>query len=150
MEYTTSSGVIAMPAHYALVPQEEMVYLDGGALFNITQEQLIQFGVNVLVNGFMVLSGAFFSAGVGMLANAFVGTTLKSGVRIMKDFFSSLNGAQWGALAIVGVMGGFYGVSMLSYYYMALVDPLIKVFQEAYALTQEQLAAQQQAEAVAA
>ena len=68
----------------------------------------------------------------------------------MKDFFSSLNGAQWGALAIVGVMGGFYGVSMLSYYYMALVDPLIKVFQEAYALTQEQLAAQQQAEAVAA
>ena len=141
MEYTVSAGAVCMPAHYALVPQEEMIYLDGG---------ITQFGVNVLVNGFMVLSGAFFSAGVGMLANAFVGTTLKSGVRIMKDFFSSLNGAQWGALAIVGVMGGFYGVSMLSYYYMALVDPLIKVFQEAYALTQEQLAAQQQAEAVAA
>ena len=146
MEYTVSAGAVCMPAHYALVPQEEMIYLDGG----ITQQDVIQFGVNVLVNGFMVLSGAFFSAGVGMLANAFVGTTLKSGVRIMKDFFSSLNGAQWGALAIVGVMGGFYGVSMLSYYYMALVDPLIKVFQEAYALTQEQLAAQQQAEVVAA
>ena len=35
MEYTTSSGALAMPAHYALVPQEEMVYLDGGALFKI-------------------------------------------------------------------------------------------------------------------
>ena len=63
MEYTTSSGALAMPAHYALVPQEEMVYLDGGALFNITQEQVIQFGVNVLVNGLMFLGGAFFSAG---------------------------------------------------------------------------------------
>ena len=35
-----------------------MIYLDGG----ITQQDVIQFGVNVLVNGFMVLSGAFFSA----------------------------------------------------------------------------------------
>ena len=58
MEYTTSSGALAMPAHYALVPQEEMVYLDGGALFNITQEQVIQFGVNVLGNGLMFLGGA--------------------------------------------------------------------------------------------
>ena len=74
MEYTVSAGAVCMPAHYALVPQEEMIYLDGG----ITQQDVIQFGVNVLVNGFMVLSGAFFSAGVGMLANAFVGTTLKS------------------------------------------------------------------------
>ena len=78
MEYTTSSGALAMPAHYALVPQEEMVYLDGGALFNITQEQVIQFGVT-------------------------------------------------------GLLGGLYGLSMASYYYMQLVDPLIKAFQDAFA-----------------
>ena len=89
MEYTTASGALAMPAHYALVPQEEMVYLDGGALFNITTEQVIQFGVNVVVNGLMFLGGAFFSAGVAMVTNAFVGTTLKSGGKIMKDFFGS-------------------------------------------------------------
>ena len=125
MEYTTSSGALAMPAHYALVPQEEMVYLDGGALFNITQEQVIQFGVNVLVNGLMFLGGAFFSAGVG--------TTIKSGGKIMKDFFSSLNGSQWVMLGITGLLGGFYGLSLASYYYMQLVDPLIKAFQDAFA-----------------
>ena len=133
MEYTTSSGALAMPAHYALVPQEEMVYLDGGALFNITQEQVIQFGVNVLVNGLMFLGGAFFTAGVGMVANAFVGTTIKSGGKIMKDFFSSLNGSQWVMLGITGLLGGFYGLSLASYYYMQLVAPLIKAFQDAFA-----------------
>ena len=133
MEYTTSSGALAMPAHYALVPQEEMVYLDGGALFNITQEQVIQFGVNVLVNGLMFLGGAFFSAGVGMVANAFVGTTIKSGGKIMKDFFSSLNSHQWVILGVTGLLGGLYGLSMASYYYMQLGDPLIKAFQDAFA-----------------
>ena len=120
-----------MPAHYALVPQEEMVYLDGGALFNITQEQVIQFGVNVLVNGLMFLGGAFFSAGVGMVANAFVGTT--TAALDCKDFFSSLNGSQWVVLGITGLLGGFYGLSLASYYYMQLVDPLIKAFQDAFA-----------------
>ena len=132
MEYTTSSGALAMPAHYALVPQEEMVYLDGGALFNITQEQVIQFGVNVWSTP-DVPGGAFFTAGVGMVANAFVGTTIKSGGKIMKDFFSSLNGSQWVVLGITGLLGGFYGLSLASYYYMQLVDPLIKAFQDAFA-----------------
>ena len=132
MEYTTASGALAMPAHYALVPQEEMVYLDGGALFNITTEQVIQFGVNVVVNGLMFLGGAFFSAGVSMLTNAFVGTTLKSGGKIMKDFFSSLNGHQWVMLGVTGLLGGLYGLSMASYYYMQLVDPLVKAFQDAF------------------
>lgn len=132
MEYTTASGALAMPAHYALVPQEEMVYLDGGALFNITTEQVIQFGVNVVVNGLMFLSGAFFSAGVAMVTNAFVGTTLKSGGKIMKDFFSSLNGSQWAILGVTGLLGGFYGLSLASYYYVQLIDPLVKAFQDAF------------------
>lgn len=141
MEYTTSSGMIAMPAHYALVPQEEMVYLEGGALFNITQEQVIQFGVNVLVNGLMFLGGSFFSAGVSMLAYAYVGTTATSGNRIMKDFFSSLNGSQWVVLGITGLLGGFYGLSMASYYYTALVDPLIKAFRDTFAAIEAEAAA---------
>ena len=132
MEYTTASGALAMPAHYALVPQEEMVYLDGGALFNITTEQVIQFGVNVVVNGLMFLGGAFFSAGVAMVTNAFVGTTLKSGGKIMKDFFSSLNGSQWAILGVTGLLGGFYGLSLASYYYVQLIDPLVKAFQDAF------------------
>lgn len=132
MEYTTSTGMIEMPAHYALVPQEEMVYLDGGALFNITQEQIIQFGVNVLVNGLMFIGGSFFAAGVSMVTNAFVGTTPTTGGKIMKDFFSSLNGAQWGFLAVASVLGGFYGLSMAAYYYTSLIDPLIKAFQESF------------------
>ena len=63
-----------------------------------------------------------------MVANAFVGTTIKSGGKIMKDFFSSLNGSQWVMLGITGLLGGFYGLSLASYYYMQLVDPLIKAF----------------------
>ncbi len=145
MEYTTAAGMIAMPAHYALVPQEEMMYLDGG-IFNITQEQVIQFGVNVLVNGLMFLSGSFFTAGVSMLGNAFLGTTTTSGIKIMGDFFSSLNGAQWVILGLTGILGSFYGLTMLSYYYMALVDPLVKAFQEAFAAVE----ADQQAQLAAA
>ena len=132
MEYTTSSGMIAMPAHYALVPQEEMVYLEGGALFNITQEQVIQFGINVLVNGLMFIGGTFFTAGVSMVGNTFLGTTATSGGKIMKDFFSSLNRSQWGFLAIASVLGGLYGLTMAAYYYNSLIDPLVKAFQDAF------------------
>lgn len=132
MEYTIATGMIDMPAHYALVPQEEMVYLDGGALFNITQEQIVQFGVNVLVNGLMFIGGSFFTAGVSMLTNAFVGTTPTTGGKIMKDFFSSLNGAQWGFLAVATVLGGLYGANMVAYYYNTLIDPLIKAVQGSF------------------
>ena len=89
-------------------------------------------GVNVVVNGLMFLGGAFFSAGVAMVTNAFVGTTLKSGGKIMKDFFSSLNGSQWAILGVTGLLGGFYGLSLASYYYVQLIDPLVKAFQDAF------------------
>lgn len=135
MEYTTATGMMDMPAHYALISEEEMVYLDGGAFPSISQEQLIQFGVNVLVNGLMFISGSFFTAGVAMLSNAFVGTTITTGGKIMKDFFSSLNAKQWGFLAVAGIMGGFYGLSMAAYYYTSLIDPLIKAFQESFLTT---------------
>ena len=133
MEYTASAGVLAMPAHYALVPQEEMVYLEGGAIFGITQEDVVQFAANVLVNGLMFLGGSFFSAGATMLAYALIGPTPTSGGKLMKDFFSSLNGAQWVMLGVTGLLGGFYGLTMASYYYMALVDPLVKAIQETFA-----------------
>lgn len=132
MEYTTSAGVLAMPAQYALIPQEEMVYLEGGALFGITTQDVVQFAANVLVNGLMFLGGSFFSAGATMLTYALVGTTTTSGGKLMKDFFSSLNGAQWVMLGVTSLLGGFYGLTMASYYYMALVDPLVKAIQETF------------------
>lgn len=134
MEYTTSSGMIAMPAHYALVPQEEMVYLEGGALFdfdiNITKEQVVQFGINVLVNGLMFLGGTFFVSGVSMIKNAYVGNTVTTGNNLMKDFFSSLDGSQWAFMGVASVLAAAYGVNLATYYYTTLVDPLIKAIQE--------------------
>ena len=135
MEYTTSSGAIAMPAHYALVPQEEMVYLEGGTLFDFTKEQVIQFGVNVLVNGLTLFGSAFFSAGVSTLAYALIGTTPTTGRKLLNDFFSSLNPAQWGAFGFAAALGTAYGVSRAVYYYNALIDPLVKAVQQAYADT---------------
>ena len=94
MEYTTSSGAIAMPAHYALVPQDEMVYLEGGALFDISKEQVLQFGVNVVVNGLTLFGGILFSSGVSMLACALIGTTSTTGrvppFRMQPRLFSSI------------------------------------------------------------
>lgn len=135
MEYTTSSGVIAMPAHYALVPQEEMVYLEGGAILdiNITKEQVIQFGVNVLVNGLLFLGGTFFASGVSLVKNAYVGNTTTTGNNIMGDFFSSLSGGQWALLAVGGVLGGIYAANMAVYYYTTLIDPIVKAVQDAVA-----------------
>ena len=128
MEYTTSSGVLAMPAHYALVPQEEMVYLEGGA-FSITPEQVIQC---IKDSGLRGRGGGGFPTG-----------------RVMKDFFSSLNSAQWVMLGVTGLLGGMYGLSLASYYYTQLVDPLVKAFQEAFAMTAAQAEAQGQLPAAA-
>jgi len=50
----------------------------------------------------------------------------------MKDFFSSLNGSQWAILGVTGLLGGFYGLSLASYYYVQLIDPLVKAFQDAF------------------
>ena len=133
MEYITSSGTIAMPAHYALVPQEEMVYLEGGALFDISKEQILQFGVNVVVNGLNIIGGFCFSAGVSMLTYALVGTTSTSGRKLLNDFFSSLNPYQWVAFGVTATLGTAYGVSRAIYYYNTLIDPLVKAFQQAYA-----------------
>lgn len=133
MEYITSSGTIAMPAHYALVPQEEMVYLEGGALFDISKEQILQFGVNVVVNGLTFIGGVCFSAGVSMLAYALIGTTTTSGRKLLNDFFSSLNPYQWVAFGVAATLGTAYGVAQAVYYYNALIDPLVKAFQQAYA-----------------
>lgn len=135
MEYITSSGAIALPAHCALIPQEEMVYLEGGALFNITQEQIIQFGVNVVVNGLNILGGTFFSAGVSMLAYALIGTTPTSGRKLLNDFFSSLNPSQWVAFGFATALGAAYGVGRAVYYYNTLIDPLVKAVQNAYEQT---------------
>lgn len=133
MEYITSSGTIAMPAYYALVPQEEMVYLEGGAFFDISKEQILQFGVNVVVNGLTLLGGVCFSAGVSMLTYALIGTTSTSGRKLLNDFFSSLNPYQWVAFGAATVLGTAYGVVQAVYYYNALIDPLVKAFQQAYA-----------------
>ncbi len=133
MEYTTSSGAIAMPAHYALVPQDEMVYLEGGALFDISKEQVLQFGVNVVVNGLTLFGGILFSSGVSMLACALIGTTSTTGRKLLNDFFSSLNPTQWVAFGFAAALGTAYGVGQAVYYYNALIDPLVKAFQEAFA-----------------
>lgn len=135
MEYITSSGMIAMPAHYALVPQEEMVYLEGGALFDISKEQVLQFGVNVVVNGLTFLGSVCFSAGVTMLSYALIGTTSTTGRKLLNDFFSSLNPYQWVAFGAAATLGTAYGLVQAAYYYNALIDPLVKAVQEAYADT---------------
>lgn len=127
-----------MPAQYALIPQEELVYLDGGA---ITQEQVIQFGVNVLVNGLMFLGGSFFAAGVTMVFNAYDGVTITSGNKVMGDFFSSLDGGQWIFLGVATMLAGVYAAVQASSYYNGLIKPIIDAVQQAYDQTMAEQAA---------
>ena len=56
-----------------------------------------------------------------------------TGRKLLNDFFSSLNPTQWVAFGFAAALGTAYGVGQAVYYYNALIDPLVKAFQEAFA-----------------
>lgn len=132
----TRSNLIAMPACYAVVTEEEMVYLDGGA-FSITKEDVINFGINFVNNLALVVGGISFSMGMEY-ATSKIKLLGFSGA--MSNIFSTIRGFNgWQIAALVGCTAcAAYYVTYQVMQIVSLVQALGDAFKQAYDQTVEQ------------
>ncbi len=106
MEHTYQSTLL-MPASYAVLAEDEMTYIEGGAFtLNITTEQVASFAANVVINALGMMGSAFVTYGYstikeGMLNGLTVGQTID-------HTWSRMN--TWSRIAMVGLagLGGYY------------------------------------------
>lgn len=128
MEYTCQNPM-RFPAAYAVVAEEEMVYVEGGAFtfnvgkyqvtVNIDQQQVLAFCTNVVVNYIRLLGQAAFTNAVnGLQAARADGLSTKGAVQYFWK-----NQGTFGRVATV-VAGGFAGyylyVQAVNIYYAAV------------------------------
>ena len=80
MDHTYQSTML-MPASYAVLSEEEMTYLDGGADYNFNvgkytvtfhPEVLVTYAMNVVVNGVYMLSQGSFQYFINTFYNDYV------------------------------------------------------------------------------
>ena len=115
-----------LPAAYAVITEEEMTYLDGGAIvtlghafgrdWNIDTDQLTTFCVNFAVN----LSSYVMTAAYSYVTNIFA-TGIASGLSIAGCVWHAWGKLQtpWsrmGAVAITGIAGVYAGMQAYSIY----------------------------------
>lgn len=106
-------STMLLPASYAVLSEEEMTYIDGGAFsINITPQQVANIALNVFVNGLLVLGrGAFEQASALVQGGLDDGLTLDG---IAVHFWSKLNGWSKAATIGLGVLGGVYVYGQVS------------------------------------
>lgn len=138
MEYN-NQRMLQLPTVYAVLSEEEMTYIDGGAFsFNITQEQVAVFTINLAVNTLNLL---------GQGAVEYFSTMLQNGFNDGLSLYGILD-HQWGkmntwskvAAGGLAVLGGYY-VYVQVYSIVQSVKQLIGAFKETFA----QIKADQQA-----
>lgn len=140
----TRSNLIAMPACYAVLTEEEMVYLDGGA-FSITKEDVIQFGINFTHNLAMVVGSLSLSLGVSTVTKNISNLGFALGMEKIFSTIAGFNGWQMAALVGCTACAAYY-VTLQVMQIVALVNAIGQSIQE----TIQQSQAQAQGQAVAA
>ena len=114
MDHTSQSAML-MPASYAVLSEEEMTYLDGGAdySFNIGDytvtlhpEVLGAYAMNLVVNTFYMLGQGAFQYTVNTFKEGLMDGLTVGGV--IKHNWNRMN--NWSRAATVGmsVLGGYY------------------------------------------
>ena len=110
---------LQLPAGYSVLSAEEMTYTEGGALsINITPEQVMTFGMNVVVNLVGVMGRYAFQSAVSGMQNA-----LNDGLSV-----GDAVGHYWGKLntlsrvASIGLagLGCYYGYLQARSIYLSL------------------------------
>ena len=98
---------LQLPAGYSVLSAEEMTYTEGGALsINITQEQVMAFGMNVAVNLLGMMGRYAFQSAFSGMQNA-----LNDGLSVgdaVGHYWGKLN--TWSKVASIGMagLGGYY------------------------------------------
>lgn len=114
MDHTSQSAML-MPASYAVLSEEEMTYLDGGAdySFNIGDytvtfhpDVLGAYAMNLVVNTFYMLGQGAFQYAVNTFKDGLMDGLTVGGV--IKHNWNRMN--NWSRAATVGmsVLGGYY------------------------------------------
>lgn len=126
MDHTSQSAML-MPASYAVLSEEEMTYLDGGAdySFNIGDytvtlhpEVLGAYAMNLVVNTFYMLGQGAFQYTVNTFKEGLMDGLTVGGV--IKHNWNRMN--NWSRAATVGmsVLGGYYAYAQVRSMYLSL------------------------------
>ncbi len=133
---------LQMPSHYAVLSEEEMTYEGGGFSIEISQEQVIQFAANVVVNTISVLGRASFEYVVNTMKNGLADGLSVAGV--VDHFWNRLN--PWSKAITVGMVGiGTYYAGVQVYGLVRNVMSLIDSIKESFEASKAEQAAAQPA-----
>lgn len=102
---------ILLPANCALLTEEEMVYVDGGA---ITAQDVATFAGNFVRNALYMIGSIGFSVGLGFVSSSIQGAgSFAGGMSAVGAAIGALNSAQLATLAGLGVLASFYFVGQV-------------------------------------
>lgn len=114
MEHTYQD-TMRLPAAYAVLVEEEMTYLDGGAVYSfdvgkytvsVDTDVLALYAMNLAVNTLYVLGQGSFQLFTNTIQNGLAdGLTLYGS---LDHFWRGLNGWSKAATVGMGVLGGYY------------------------------------------
>lgn len=124
MEFT-QQGLMQLPASYAVLSEDEMIYIEGGALeFNISQQDIANFAANVGINLILMFGRTAFANTV-------------AGIQDMRNDGLTTMGAiehYWGRQTPAGktmtfVFAGFAGF-YLYVQAMGIINSFLSVYSE--------------------
>lgn len=144
MEFTYQNQM-QLPASYAVLSEDEMVYIGGGAFeLNISQQDVLNFTVNVGVNL------------VRMLGQAAISNTINGIIDMRNDGLTTWGAIQhyWGRQTPVGktmtfVAAGFAGVYVY-YWAVSVVDSFLSIYNDVRNIYNESEASNQAQQAALA
>ena len=142
MELTYQSQML-MPASYAVLSEEEMTYIEGGALTEL-QASALNFGINVVVNSVRMLGrGALTSAMNGLQEMHDDGMGLTTSVQY---FWDGQNTRGKVSAVVMGSFAGFYAYLWAR----QTINTIVSIYQEVKAAYQQVKADKAAEEAAAA
>lgn len=133
MEYN-HQHMLQLPSAYAVLSEEEMTYTEGGAFsFNITQEQVAAFAVNMAVNTILIVGSVSLEYFSNTIQNGY-----NDGLSISGIFSHQWNRMNtWSRVAACGlaVVGGYYAYTQVVGVVRNIMS-IVEAFKLAYSQSQ--------------
>lgn len=141
MELTYQSAMV-MPASYAILTEEEMIYTEGGV--SEMQAAVLNFGINLVVNSVRMLGrGAFTSATNGLKEMHDDGMGLTTSIQY---FWDGQNTRGKVSAVVMGSFAGFY----VYLWARQTINTVVSIYQQVKEIYQQSKADKAAEEAAAA